>query len=40
MKRKLLDEQIKILVIGGSQGAKFFDEFISKMIVNYQKHKS
>ena len=32
-----LDEQKKILIIGGSQGAKFFDVFISKMIVKFSK---
>ena len=36
----LLDEQKKILSIGGSQGAKFFDEIISQMIVKLSKsHK-
>ena len=27
----------KILIIGGSQGAKFFDEFITKIIINVSK---
>ena len=35
--KTLLEKQKKILVIGGSQGAKFFDEFISKTIVNLSK---
>ena len=35
--KKILDKQIKILVIGGSQGAKFFDEFISKIILKLSK---
>ena len=30
----------KILIIGGSQGAKFFDEFISKMIVKLSKKQN
>ena len=34
-----LDEQKKILIIGGSQGAKFFDEFISKIILKLSKIK-
>ena len=32
-----LNEQKKILIVGGSQGAKFFDEFISKMIIKLSK---
>ena len=32
-----LDDQKKILIIGGSQGAKFFDEFISKIIIKLSK---
>ena len=31
---KNFDNQIKILVLGGSQGAKFFDEFVVKLILN------
>ncbi len=31
--KKSLEDQKKILIIGGSQGAKFFDDFISKMII-------
>ena len=31
--KKTLEDQKKILIIGGSQGAKFFDDFISKMII-------
>ena len=31
------DKQKKILIIGGSQGAKFFDKFISKIIINFSK---
>ena len=32
-----LEEQKKILIIGGSQGAKFFDDFISKIIIKFSK---
>ena len=32
-----LDDKKKILIIGGSQGAKFFDVFISKMIIKLSK---
>ena len=35
--KKMLKEQKKILIIGGSQGAKFFDNFISKIIVELSK---
>ncbi len=35
--KTILDEQKKILIIGGSQGAKFFDEFISEMMVKFSK---
>ena len=35
--KKVLDDQKKILIIGGSQGAKFFDEFISKIIIRLSK---
>ena len=35
--KKLLDDQKKILIIGGSQGAKFFDEFITNLIVKLSK---
>ena len=35
--KKTLDKQKKILVVGGSQGAKFFDDFISNMIVKLSK---
>ncbi len=34
---KKLSEEKKILILGGSQGAKFFDDFISKMIVKFSK---
>ena len=37
MKKKILRKQKKILIIGGSQGAKFFDNFISKIIVKLSK---
>ena len=36
-KKNVLDDEVKILVVGGSQGAKFFDEFISEMIVILSK---
>ena len=36
-KKNVLDDEVKILIVGGSQGAKFFDEFISKMIVKLSK---
>ncbi len=32
-----LGKKKKILVLGGSQGAKFFDEFVSKIIVKFSK---
>ena len=35
--KTILDKQKKILIIGGSQGAKFFDEFISKTIIKLSK---
>ena len=35
-----LSKQKKILIVGGSQGAKFFDEFISKMIIKLSKTQS
>ena len=35
--KKTLEDQKKILIIGGSQGAKFFDDFISKMIIKLSK---
>ena len=35
--KKIFDDQKKILIIGGSQGAKFFDEFISRMIIKLSK---
>ncbi len=35
-----ISEEKKILIIGGSQGAKFFDEFITKIIIRLSKiHK-
>ena len=38
--KDVLGDQKKILIIGGSQGAKFFDEFISKIIIKLSKtHK-
>ena len=36
-KKTILDTQKKILIIGGSQGAKFFDEFITKTIIELSK---
>ncbi len=36
-KKKKLDIIKKILIIGGSQGAKFFDETITKIILNISK---
>tara|TARA_A100001011_G_scaffold203781_1_gene212078 strand:+ start:500 stop:1576 length:1077 start_codon:yes stop_codon:yes gene_type:complete len=36
-RKTILQEKKKILIIGGSQGAKFFDEFISKMITKLSK---
>ena len=36
--KKILNDQKKILIIGGSQGAKFFDDFISKMIIKLSKN--
>ena len=36
-RKTILHEKKKILIIGGSQGAKFFDEFISKMITKLSK---
>ena len=36
-RKTMLHEKKKILIIGGSQGAKFFDEFISKMITKLSK---
>ena len=38
--KKILGEQKKILIFGGSQGAKFFDEFISKLIIKLSKNQS
>ncbi len=35
--KKTLEDKKKILIIGGSQGAKFFDDFISKMIIKLSK---
>ena len=35
--KTILDKQKKILIIGGSQGAKFFDDFISKTIIKLSK---
>ena len=35
--KKNFEHQKKILIIGGSQGAKFFDVFISKMIIKLSK---
>ena len=35
-----LDDKKKILIIGGSQGAKFFDEFISKVIIKLSKNQN
>ncbi len=34
---KTFNEQKKILILGGSQGAKFFDDFITKIIVKVSK---
>ncbi len=39
-KKKIVHEKKKILIIGGSQGAKFFDEFISKMITKISKNQN
>ena len=39
-KEKIFHEKKKILIIGGSQGAKFFDEFISKIITKISKTKN
>ena len=36
-KKSKLEKQIKLLIIGGSQGAKFFDEFIPKIIIKLSK---
>ena len=36
-RKTILHEKKKILIIGGSQGAKFFDECISKMITKLSK---
>ena len=36
-KKTIMDKKKKILIIGGSQGAKFFDEFVSKMITKMSK---
>lgn len=38
--KKTLEDQKKILIIGGSQGAKFFDDFISKMIIKLSKNQN
>ena len=35
--QKTLEDQKKILIIGGSQGAKFFDNFISRTIIKLSK---
>ncbi len=32
-----IDEKKKLLIIGGSQGAKFFDEFITKIIIKLSR---
>ena len=37
-KRTIIEEKKKILIIGGSQGAKFFDEFITDIIVKLSKN--
>ena len=36
-KKTLTGEKKKLLIIGGSQGAKFFDEFITKIIIKLSK---
>ncbi len=36
-KKTHLDEHKKLLIIGGSQGAKFFDQFVSNMIIKLSK---
>ena len=36
-KKTTISEKIKILIIGGSQGAKFFDETITKTIIKLSK---
>ena len=35
--KTIITEKKKILIIGGSQGAKFFDEFITKIIIKLSK---
>ena len=35
-----LEKEKKILIIGGSQGAKFMDEFISKIIIKLSKNQN
>ena len=38
--KTMIEEKKKLLIIGGSQGAKFFDEFITKIIIKLSKtHK-
>ena len=36
-KKTLIAEKKKILIIGGSQGARFFDEFITKIMIKLSK---
>ena len=36
-KTKTINDQIKLLVIGGSQGAKFFDTLVKNSIVELSK---
>ena len=35
--KNMITEKKKLLIIGGSQGAKFFDEFITKIIIKLSK---
>ena len=35
--KTIIEEKKKILIVGGSQGAKFFDKFISEIIINLSK---
>ncbi len=36
----ILEKQKKILIFAGSQGAKFFDEYITKIIVKFSKNQN
>ena len=39
-KKIVLDSQKKIMIFGGSQGAKFFDEFITRQIIKFSKNQN